>query len=103
MSTATRTSRKSAGRAAGAPERPPASRAGLGRGLRLQRVRIGDRVQLLGQGARAEPAALASLLVEEGVAQRAQEIAEVVLVPEQARPGEHAGVGLLDEVLRVFA
>jgi hypothetical protein len=35
-----------------------------------------------------EPAALGPLLVQEGVAQRAQEIAEVVLVAEQARRGE---------------
>ena len=52
---------------------------------------------------RLEPAAFGALLVEEGVAQRAQEVAEVVLVAEQARAPEDACVGFLDKVLGVLA
>ena len=38
-----------------------------------------------------------------GVAQHAQEVAQVVVAAQHARPREHAGVGLLHEVLRVMA
>jgi hypothetical protein len=76
---------------------------GLERGLRLQRPRVGDEVELVGERAGTKSAALGPLLVQEGVAQRAQEVAEVVLVAKQPRPGEQACVGLLDDVLGVLA
>ncbi len=75
---------------------------GLECGLRLKRLPIGDEVELRGARPGTKPAACRSLLVQEGVAQRTQEIAEVVLVAEQARPSEHACVGLLDEILGVL-
>jgi hypothetical protein len=65
-------------------------------------VRVGDEVELVGQRVGPEPAAFGTLLVEEGVAQRAQEVAEVILVAEQARAPEDARVGFLDEVLGVL-
>ena len=99
MSTATRTSRKSSGSAAIAAYSSPASTAACG----SPRLRVGDEVELLGQRAGAEPAALGPLLRQEGVAQRAQEVAEVVLVAEQPAAPEHARVGLLDEILGVLA
>ncbi len=60
-------------------------------------------VELVWEGSGTQSAALGPLLVQEGVAQRAQEVAEVVLVAEQARPREQARVGLLDEVLGLLA
>ena len=71
--------------------------------MRLARLRVGHEVELVGQRAGTQPAALGPLLGQEGVAQRAQQVAEVVLVAEQARAGEHARVRLLDEILRVLA
>ena len=49
-----------------------------------------------------EPAALGPLSGQEGVAQRAQEVAEVVFVAEQARAGEKPRIGFLHEVLSVL-
>ena len=66
-------------------------------------MRVGDEVELVGQRAGTQPAALGPLLVQEGVAQRTQEVAEVVLVAKQARAGEQARVGLLDEILGILA
>ena len=40
---------------------------------------------------------------QERVAQHAQQVSEVVVAAQQARPGEDPGVGLLDQVLRVQA
>ena len=99
MSTATRTSRKSSGQRC----HRGVELAGLDRSVRLARLRVGDEVELLGQRAGAQPAALGSLLGQEGVAQRTEEVAEVVLVAEQPGSPEHARVGLLDEVLGVLA
>jgi len=42
-------------------------------------------------------------VIEEGVAQRPQEIAEVVLVAEQTGTREHLRVGFLNEVLGILA
>jgi RNA polymerase sigma factor (sigma-70 family) len=77
--------------------------AGLERGLRLARLRVGDEVELIGQRPGSQPAALAPLQIQERVAKRAQQVAEVVLAAEQARAGQHARVGFLDEVLGVLA
>jgi hypothetical protein len=55
---------------------------GLERRLGPARVRVGDEVELVGQRIWTEPTPLGSLLVQEGVAQGAQEVAEVVLVAE---------------------
>ena len=62
---------------------------GLERILGLARPRVGDQVELVKQRGRTEAAALGSLLVQERVAQRSQEVPDVVLVAEKARPGEH--------------
>src|SRR5262249_6420819 len=72
------------------------------RSLRAPRVRIGDEVELVGQCIGPEPAGFGTLQVEEGVAQSAQEVAEVVFVPELARTGQYPCVSLLDEVLGVL-
>jgi hypothetical protein len=53
-----------------------------------------------GDGAKA--ALPSTPLVEKGVPERPDEVAEVVLGPEEARPAQEAGVRLLDEVLRVL-
>src|SRR5439155_20601435 len=71
--------------------------------LWLERLRVGDEVELVGQRARPQSAALGPLLVQEGVAQRTQEVAEIVLLAEQAWAAEQARIGLLDEVLGVLA
>jgi hypothetical protein len=75
----------------------------LERGLGLTRPRIGDEVELVGQRDGTKSAALSPLLVQEGVPQRAQEVAEVVLVTEKPGAREHTAVGFLDKVLRVLA
>ena len=49
------------------------------------------------------PASLGAALADQRVAHRAQQIAELVVFAEQPRPREHARVGLLDEVLGLFA
>src|SRR5439155_5893799 len=77
--------------------------AGLECGLRLERLQVGDEVELVGKRAGTESAALGPFLVQERIAQRTQEVAEVVLVVEQARASEQARVGLLDEVLGILA
>jgi hypothetical protein len=77
--------------------------ARLERRLWLARLRIGDELELLGQRVGTEATALSPLLGQEGVAQRPEEVAEVVLVAEQAWAGEHARVRFLDEVLGLFA
>ena len=66
-------------------------------------ARVGDEVELVRQRSRAEAAALGSLLVQERVAQRSQEVPEVVFVAEKARAGEHPRERLLNEVLRILA
>ena len=98
-STATRTSRKSSGSAAMAAYSSRASSAACG----CAALRIGDEVHLVGERLGTEPAAPGSALVEERVAQCAQEVAEVVLVAEEPRAREHARVRLLDEVFRILA
>ena len=75
---------------------------GLERGLGVARQRVLDEVELVRERLRPQPSALGTLLVQERVAQRAQQVAEVVLVPEQAWPREHARVRLLDEILGVL-
>src|SRR3954470_686463 len=55
------------------------------------------------QWSRAQAAARGPLLVQEGVPHRTQEVAEVVLVAEQAGTGKHPGVGLLHQILSVLA
>jgi hypothetical protein len=77
--------------------------AGFERGVRIARLRVGEGVELVGQRVGTQAAALGPLLRQKGVPERAQEVAEVVLVAEQARAGEHACVGLLDETLGVLA
>ena len=76
---------------------------GLERCVRLRGPGIGDEIHLVGERLGTEPAAPGSALVEEGVAQRPQEVAEVVFVAEEPRPREHARVRLLDEVFRILA
>jgi hypothetical protein len=71
---------------------------GRERGVWPGRLRVGDEIELLGQGAGTEAAALGAPLGQEGVAERAQEVADVVLAAEQARAAEDSCVGLLDEV-----
>ena len=71
--------------------------------VRLQRPRVGDEVELIGEHGRTHSATLAPPLVQKGVAQRAQEVPEVVLAAEQAGADKHAGVRVLDEVFRVLA
>jgi hypothetical protein len=65
--------------------------------------RVGDEVELVGQGPGTEPPALRPLPVQEGIAERTQEVGEVVFAPEQARTGENTRVCLLDEVLGVLS
>ncbi len=73
--------------------------AGLECRLRRAHVRIGDEVELVGKRIWSQPAALSSLLRQEGVAQRTQEVAQVVLVMEEARSRKDPRIRLLDEVL----
>ena len=98
-STATRTSRKSSGSAASR------HRARRLRPRPGDRARAGSATRSSCSGSGPGRSRRRSVLRpgEERVAQRAQEVAEIVLVPEQARPGEHARVRLLDEILGVLA
>ena len=66
-------------------------------------MRVGKEIVLVGQRVRSQPAALGPFLRQEGVPQCAQEITEIVLVAQKTRTGEHAGVGLLDQVFRILA
>ena len=71
--------------------------------LGIASVRVGEDVRLLGQRARPQAAALCLEPTEERVPQGAEEVAEVVLVSEQARLGQYARVCLLDEIFGVLA
>ena len=70
--------------------------------LRLARLRVGDEVELLRQRIGARPPALRSLLIQERVPQRAQEVAEIVVSAEQPRPLQQLRVRLLHEVLGIL-
>jgi len=50
-----------------------------------------------------EPAALRALLIQERVAERPEEIAEVILAAEEAGLRQHPGVRLLHEILGVLS
>ena len=71
----------------------------------LDRLRdmLGGTGITFGQWVGTKSAALRPLLIQERVAQCAEQVAEVVLTTDDARPGEHARVGLLHEVLGVLA
>jgi hypothetical protein len=43
------------------------------------------------------------MAADEGVAQDAQQVTEIVVVAQEARFGEHLGEGLLHEVLGILA
>jgi hypothetical protein len=77
--------------------------SGLHGSVWLARTRIGDEIRLIGQRARTQSSPFASLTREKGVAERAQEVAEIVLVAQEARSPEHARIGLLNEILGVLA
>src|SRR5919197_6604162 len=68
---------------------------GVGEGVGLVALEI------LGRGGRGGAAGRRAALGDEGVAQDAQEVAEVVVAADQARLGEHAHAHVLDEVLGV--
>ena len=99
MSTATRTSRKSSGQCRDGGIQLP----GLECSLRLRGSGVGDEVHPVRERLGTEPAAPRSAFIEERVPQGAQEVAEVVLVAEEARAGEHTRIRLLDQVFRILA
>jgi hypothetical protein len=62
---------------------------------------VGGREVVVGQGHLRRPRRAAPTARDELVAQRPQQVAEVVLVPQEPRPSQHAYVGLLHEILGV--
>ena len=62
-------------------------------------ARGGAERDVLVQRRRSGPAARRPALAHQGVAHRAQQVADLVLAAQQARAGEHPGAGLLHQVL----
>ena len=93
-STATITSRKSSGRAEIAASSSRCSTASCGPPPLHHAVEV-LRIRRVGRPPLRRP-----VLVEEHVAHRAEQVAEVVLVADHARAREHPRVGLLHEVVR---
>jgi hypothetical protein len=62
-----------------------------------------DRLEVLGHRRRLRAAHRAAMARHERVAQDAQQIAEIVVVAQEARLGQHAGERVLDEVLGILA
>ncbi len=75
----------------------------LERALRLRRRVLVDELLALRKRRGPRPAALGAEPVEERVPEDAEEVAEVVLAAEEARPREHTCVRVLDEILGVLA
>ena len=60
-------------------------------------------IELLRDRRRLRATHRGAVAADERVAQDAEEIAEVVVVPQQPRLGEHARIRLLDEIFGVLA
>src|SRR6185437_15128297 len=62
-----------------------------------------DRLESLGDRLGARAPLLRTLRVQERVPEHPEQVAEVVLAPQEPRPREHARVGVLDQVLCILA
>src|SRR5262249_52308338 len=70
--------------------------------LRFARLRIAHEVDVVRKRGGPQSAALCPFPVQEGVAQGAEQVPEIVLVAKQAWPREYPYVCLLDEVFCVL-